>query len=117
MASSPVGVAACDAPIHDAHDSALHSMLETRLLMTAPAPQASCWYEEAFRSDYRCVYAYCDLDAARNEVRFLIQMGVRGCVLDLCCGFGRHSLAMAEQGLDVVGFDFSEELLREGLEL
>lgn len=85
--------------------------------MSAPISQSPRWYEEAFRSDYRRVYAHRDLDAARNEVRFLVQMGVRDRVLDLCCGFGRHSLALAEQGLDVVGLDLSEELLREGLGL
>jgi SAM-dependent methyltransferase len=38
-------------------------------------------------------------------------------VLDLCCGFGRHALAMAGAGLEVVGLDLSEELLRAAGEL
>ena len=32
-------------------------------------------------------------------------------VLDLCCGQGRHSIALAKTGLDVTGVDLSEEML------
>jgi SAM-dependent methyltransferase len=76
-------------------------------------PPSNRWYEEAFRSDYRRVYAHRNLDAAREEVRFLLELGVHGRVLDLCCGFGRHALALAERGVGVSGLDLSFELLRE----
>ena len=75
------------------------------------------WYEAAFRDDYRLVYAHRDLDAARGEARHLLRAGVSGRVLDLCCGFGRHSLALAEQGLDVFGLDLSMDLLRAAADL
>jgi SAM-dependent methyltransferase len=71
------------------------------------------WYEEAFRSDYRRVYAHRDLASARSEVSFLVERGLSGRVLDLCCGFGRHTLAMVERGLDAWGIDLSMDLLRE----
>ncbi len=74
----------------------------------------SPWYVEAFRSDYRDVYAHRDLAAARAEVRWLsaeVLAGVEGRVLDDCCGFGRHSVALAECGLDVYGIDLSRDLL------
>jgi SAM-dependent methyltransferase len=71
------------------------------------------WYEEAFRSDYRRVYSHRDLAGARAEVEFLVAHGLAGRVLDLCCGFGRHTLAMRERGLDAVGLDLSMDLLRE----
>ncbi|HTF90814.1 MAG TPA: class I SAM-dependent methyltransferase [Planctomycetota bacterium] len=71
------------------------------------------WYVEAFRSDYRRVYAHRDVASARDEVGFLIGHGLQGRVLDLCCGFGRHTLAMRERGLDAVGLDLSMELLLE----
>jgi len=38
-------------------------------------------------------------------------------VLDLCCGFGRHALALRELGVDVYGLDLSEDLLRDSSEL
>ncbi|MCC7011263.1 MAG: methyltransferase domain-containing protein [Planctomycetes bacterium] len=69
------------------------------------------WFEDAFRADYRRVYPHRDLDAARPEARWLAAQGLRGRVLDLCCGFGRHTLLLAESGLDVVGLDLSDELL------
>jgi SAM-dependent methyltransferase len=69
------------------------------------------WYVSAFRSDYRRVYAHRDLASARREVKGLLALGLAGRVLDLACGWGRHTLAMREQGLDVVGLDLSEDLL------
>lgn len=46
-------------------------------------------------------------------------------VLDLCCGFGRHSIELARRGCRVTGIDFSPDLLshareaaeREGLDI
>ncbi len=78
------------------------------------------WYVEAFRSDYREVYAHRNLAAAREEVRWLVEdvlAEARGVVLDDCCGFGRHGVAMSERGLDVVGIDLSFDLLRGAREL
>ncbi len=75
---------------------------------------ATPWYVEAFRGDYREVYAHRNLAAARREVRWLAEevlAGVEGPVLDDCCGFGRHSLALAEAGFDVFGIDLSFDLL------
>lgn len=75
------------------------------------------WYVQAFRGDYRLVYAHRDLESAEREVAWLVAQGLAGLVLDLCCGFGRHALAMARAGLAVVGADLSLELLRAAREL
>lgn len=78
------------------------------------------WYVEAFRSDYRDVYAHRDLAAAREETRWLAEevlLGTDGPVLDDCCGFGRHSLALAEAGHRVLGIDLSLDLLRASADL
>lgn len=79
--------------------------------MTAPAP----WYIEAFREGYLRLYPHRDLSAARGEVRFLVDHGIHGRVLDLCCGSGRHTFALHEAGLDVTGIDLSPELLSHAL--
>lgn len=78
------------------------------------------WYVEAFRSDYRDLYAHRNLAAARRETEWLardVLAGVRGRILDDCCGFGRHALALRERGLDVVGIDLSLDLLRSAPQL
>ncbi len=75
-------------------------------------PGGKAWYETAFESEYLEVYAHRDLESARREVDWLISGGVQGRTLDLCCGFGRHSLALLERGVDVVGLDLSMDLLR-----
>lgn len=80
-------------------------------------PASAPWYEAAFGDDYRKVYAHRDLEGARPEAAFLLSQGVRGRVLDHCCGFGRHALLLAEAGLDVFGFDLSLDLLRAAREL
>jgi len=70
------------------------------------------WYVRAFRAEYLEVYPHRDAAAARAEVRWLVEQGVRGRVLDLACGAGRHSAALAEAGQEVLGLDLSEDLLR-----
>jgi len=69
------------------------------------------WYEAAFARGYLDVYPHRDAGAARGEVAGLIERGLRGRVLDLGCGFGRHTLAMRAAGLDAWGLDLSRDLL------
>jgi ubiquinone/menaquinone biosynthesis C-methylase UbiE len=74
------------------------------------------WYEKSFGEDYLIVYKHRDFGGARKEVDQMIAwLGLPpgSKVLDLCCGMGRHSLALAEEGYEVTGVDLSEVLLRE----
>ncbi|MEK3901261.1 class I SAM-dependent methyltransferase [Paenibacillus sp. FSL R7-0179] len=74
------------------------------------------WYEKCFGEDYLIVYRHRDFSGARHEVESMIQwLGLpRGAkVLDLCCGMGRHSLALSQAGYEVTGVDLSKVLLRE----
>jgi len=75
------------------------------------AQQPEPWYVTAFGADYTAVYPHRDLASARREVAWIRAQGIEGLVLDLCCGFGRHSLALAESGVRVVGVDLSHDLL------
>ena len=69
------------------------------------------WFVEAFRADYRRVYPHRDLAAGRAEVAHLLARGLEDPLLDLCCGFGRHTLALREAGRRAFGLDLSADLL------
>jgi ubiquinone/menaquinone biosynthesis C-methylase UbiE len=74
------------------------------------------WYEESFGSDYLIVYKHRDLQGAYQEVKQIIDwlhLPKGAEVLDLCCGMGRHSMALKDFGYRVTGVDLSEVLLAE----
>ena len=74
------------------------------------------WFEECFGKDYLIVYKHRDDAGAYREVRAMSAwLGLKegAAVLDLCCGTGRHSLALAKFGYRVTGMDLSEVLLAE----
>jgi len=75
------------------------------------------WFVEAFRESYLDVYPHRDLAAARREAGYLVERGVRGTVLDACCGSGRHCRALRELGIRAFGADLSRDLLARALEL
>lgn len=74
------------------------------------------WYEKSFGEDYLLVYKHRDLEGATREVKTMIswlKLPAGAKVLDLCCGTGRHSMALSDAGYSVTGVDLSEVLLRE----
>ncbi|KJB85987.1 SAM-dependent methyltransferase [Paenibacillus sp. E194] len=78
------------------------------------------WYERSFGRDYLVVYKHRDFQGAAQEVHRMmkwLELPEAASVLDLCCGMGRHSLALAEAGYKVTGVDLSEVLLREAAKL
>jgi len=55
----------------------------------------------------------------RREVQGLIELldlSPDDCILDACCGMGRHAVPLATQGLQVVGLDRSSMMLRRARE-
>jgi len=74
------------------------------------------WYQEWFGEEYLELYSHRDEQEARQQVAFVqSQFGtVRGCLLDLACGMGRHMIELAARGYRVVGCDLSFTLLRTG---
>lgn len=74
------------------------------------------WFEKSFGRDYLLVYKHRDFAGALREVEAMagwlaLDKGAR--VLDLCCGVGRHSLALSQLGCRVTGVDLSPVLLGE----
>lgn len=79
-----------------------------------PPPIAEDWYHQSFDSLYPIVYAHRTVEAARTEALFSIEqtgLSKDDCVLDLCCGNGRHMSHLCERAQTVVGLDLSSHLL------
>ena len=82
--------------------------------------RAGEWWAEYFDEVFLRVYRPL-LDEERSAleadvIRELIDLPEGGAVLDVACGWGRHSVELARQGLAVTGFDLSAYLLREARE-
>ncbi|HEY0789195.1 MAG TPA: class I SAM-dependent methyltransferase [Thermoanaerobaculia bacterium] len=75
------------------------------------------WYREWFGEEYLDLYSYRDEAEARRQVEFFrSQFGaIRGPILDLACGKGRHVRELIASGYDVIGCDLSWTLLRYGV--
>ncbi|HBA59525.1 MAG TPA: hypothetical protein DCZ92_01620 [Elusimicrobia bacterium] len=74
------------------------------------------WYKNFFKNSFYNPASPAAVKKAPDEARFVLkQLGLcRGeALLDLCCGPGRHAVEFAGKGLNVTGFDFSAEYLRE----
>lgn len=76
------------------------------------------WYKESFGEDYLLVYQHRSKEQAKQEVDQLIgwlDLKPQERILDLCCGSGRHTIALAKAGFNAIGFDLSEVLLNHAL--
>lgn len=74
------------------------------------------WYQQAFGAHYLQVYAHRSTTQAFEELNsllsFLPELDRADSILDLCCGGGRHLVALASLGFQhLVGVDLSEDLL------
>jgi len=73
------------------------------------------WYATAFDTLYPLVYAHRSVESARVEADFAMsQLRLPHCgkILDLCCGGGRHLLHLSSYCNELVGLDYSADLLR-----
>jgi len=72
------------------------------------------WFEEVFDEDYLRTLPFMSADQTLREVEFIeSSLGVKpgGQILDVGCGYGRHSIELVQRGLDVTGLDLSLPLL------
>lgn len=73
------------------------------------------WWQEVFDEDY--IKTYIDTTPpklTKKQVSFLIDklgLTAKNKILDLGCGYGRHTLELAKRGFSVIGFDYSKSLL------
>lgn len=79
------------------------------------------WYDSWFESPwYMRLYRHRSADEARRAVHLMLDVaGIprSARVLDLCCGYGRHAMALAEAGYHVTGLDNSTYLIDRAREV
>jgi SAM-dependent methyltransferase len=72
------------------------------------------WWQDFFNQDYIDIYGPEDAGKTEAEVGCLVRLidlEEGSSILDLCCGYGRHSTELAKKGFRVTGLDFSMPLL------
>jgi len=72
------------------------------------------WYEEVFDEDFLRTLPFMTEEQTAREVRFIreaLSPPAGGEILDIACGYGRHALELAHQGLRVTGLDLSLPML------
>lgn len=75
-------------------------------------PMESDWYRKVWTLD---IQKQSWVEDTGRQVDFIIRkLGLRGGerVLDLACGFGRHSLELARRGFAVTGVDITPSYIR-----
>ncbi len=78
------------------------------------------WFED--ESFWRELYPFMFPEERFHQAEEQIEKALKlvdyreGTVLDLCCGPGRHSLALAKLGIQVTAVDRSEYLLKKAME-
>jgi len=77
----------------------------------------TAWYENTFGRDYLSLYPHRNNEEATQDVAGLLRLidpFREGPLLDLCCGAGRHLVALRHAGFAcLTGLDLSADLLAE----
>jgi SAM-dependent methyltransferase len=77
------------------------------------------WWRKYFSEDYLQLYKHDETQSYREAeavIRMLqIEPGEK--IMDMACGFGRHSVILAQKGFAVTGYDLSETFLNKAKEL
>ncbi len=73
------------------------------------------WYKTFFGEDYLRIYDFLTPERTEREVEGIVNLLALppgSSILDLCCGHGRHAIALAKRGYQITGQDLSEVFLR-----
>ncbi len=77
------------------------------------------WWKKYFSDDYLRLYSHDEGQSSREvtAVVRMLQLQAGQKILDLACGFGRHSVVLAQNGFDVTGYDLSDSFLKRAREI
>jgi SAM-dependent methyltransferase len=73
------------------------------------------WWQKFFDEHYLKAYEEVERKSSR-EVESVVRMmdlKPKAKILDLCCGYGRHSIQLAQRGFKVTGYDLSDFFLKK----
>lgn len=71
------------------------------------------WYEHIFNEYYIKFDGHGDTKEECSYIENLLKIQKGDKILDLCCGYGRHSIELAKRGYIVIGYDLSNILLEK----
>ena len=76
------------------------------------------WWRKYFNEDYLKLYKHDETQTSREAEAIVRMLQLEGNkkILDLACGFGRHSVVLAQKGFKVTGYDLSEGFLKKAQE-
>ncbi|HUT02326.1 MAG TPA: methyltransferase domain-containing protein [bacterium] len=83
---------------------------------TANRQRKTHWTDDFFEAQFGRVLATRSPEITQRQVDFIIEKtGIHpgASVLDVCCGYGRHSIELARRGYEVVGIDRFGNYLNE----
>lgn len=76
---------------------------------------SSDWCHQFFGVEWLDLATYqWSQERTQDQVKFIVEvadLAPGAVILDLCCGYGRHSVELARRGYRVVGVDISEPSL------
>jgi SAM-dependent methyltransferase len=82
--------------------------------MEKPDPQ---WYKKIWSLDIKDMSWVEETFGEIDFVAEILELGGTERILDLACGFGRHSLELARRGFEVVGVDITAQYIAEAKRL
>ena len=73
------------------------------------------WWQKFFDGNYVKIYEELERRTSREVDSILRMMNLKSKarILDLCCGYGRHSIELAQKGFVVTGYDLSDFFLKK----
>jgi SAM-dependent methyltransferase len=73
------------------------------------------WWQKYFDENYVKVYEEMEKRSSKevDSILRMLNLKSRALILDLCCGYGRHSIELAQKGFVVTGYDLSDFFLQK----
>ena len=73
------------------------------------------WWQKFFDEHYLKMYEDLEKETSREVecITKMMDLKPESKLLDLCCGYGRHSIEFAQRGFEVTGYDLSDSFIEK----